>query len=123
MVRPLGADLVAGEAVHGLFESFAEERVEGTGEQLGFEAAQAAEVPGGVEELGKGDLLERPTRVDLFDQGGLEFFELVPFVVTDDEFLGGTSSDRCSITWAMVCPWAVRWRGVRCARTAMLTSG
>ena len=48
---PLEAGVVAGEALHFLFQGVVEEGVGGAVEELGFEAADTAEVPGGVEEL------------------------------------------------------------------------
>jgi hypothetical protein len=55
----------------------------------GFDAAVAAQVPGGVKEFVEGDGLDCTLRVEFLDQGLLEVLELLVFIVVHDEVFAG----------------------------------
>ena len=83
MEGALDADVVAGEAVEFMLVR--------AGAQFGFHAADAAEVPGGRDQLIEQGLLDWALRFDLRQEIGKEFLELVLLAGRDHYFAGGES--------------------------------
>jgi hypothetical protein len=87
--RTLGAGLVTGQTLEGGFEGVFEEGVGGFGGQFRFQAADAAEVPGGVDELIEQVVLEGALGIELGLVGGEEVVKLFLFAFADDQVAGG----------------------------------
>jgi len=84
----LGAGVVAGQAEDDGFGFVGGERI-GAGGQAGFEAADAAEVPGGEDELVEQVLLEHALGLEVVLVGGEEVVEFLAFLRGDDDLAGG----------------------------------
>jgi hypothetical protein len=91
VIRTLRTGLIAGEAVEdrGLFA--AEEVLDVSAADFGFDAAEALEVPGGVEDLLEGKGLEGTLRGELGFEGVAKSCEVFLFIGADDEVFGGES--------------------------------
>jgi hypothetical protein len=89
VVGALRASLVAGEAVEDSGFFAAEEIFEIAAADFGFDAAEALEIPGGVEDLAEGDGFEGALGVELGFEGVAELGEVVFFIAADDEMLRG----------------------------------
>src|SRR5262245_8856485 len=61
----------------------------GTRGSFGFDPPEAGEIPGGMKDLLKDDILDCATRVELGEQRLLQRGEFLAFVVADDEVPGG----------------------------------
>jgi len=88
-VRALETGVVAGEAVEGFFAGVAGEAVVRASGEVGFQAADAAEVPGRVDELAEQVLLEGALGLEVVLEGGLELVELLALVGSEDQVAGG----------------------------------
>ena len=91
IIGALGLAGVAVDAIEGFSGGFVEEGTEAVDEEVGFEAAGAFHVPGGVEEVVEGEHLQRALRSDFIEQRLFKFTEGFLFVFADDEVLGRES--------------------------------
>jgi len=83
----LGAGVVAGQTLDGGFGVSVGEGIAILG-QVGFEAADALEVPGGEDELVEEALLDHALGLEVGLVGGEEVFEFLEFVLGDDDLAG-----------------------------------
>lgn len=81
--------VVAGQTGEGLVAGVVGEAVVRASGEVGFEAADAAEVPGGVEQLVKQVLLEGALGLKVGLEGGLELVGFLALVGSDDQVSGG----------------------------------
>jgi len=119
VVGALGAGVVAGKAGEGGGGEVVEEGVGTVGGQLGFQTADAAEGPGGVEKLVEQVVLEGALGLELGLEGVLEVLELVLLVFVEDDVVVGEAVGRFAPgegCWV----WGV---GHTCAPTYMITGG
>lgn len=96
VIGALGAGLVATEAFDGggvgaVAEGIA---IAGSGE-LGFETAEAVEVPSGVEELAESDGFDGALGSELGEERILKGVEFLAFIIADDEVAGGEPVTGC----------------------------
>jgi hypothetical protein len=79
--------VVAGEALEGGCGGFGGEGI-AVGGQVGFEAADAAKIPGGEDELVKQVLLEHALGLEVVLVGGEEVVEFLALLGGDDDLAG-----------------------------------
>jgi hypothetical protein len=91
VVGTLGASLIAGEAIEEVGRLGVGEIVLGAEGDFGFDAAEALEIPGGVEDLAKGDGFEGTLGVEIGFEGVTESREFFLVIRADDEVFGGES--------------------------------
>jgi len=87
-VGALETGVVAGEAGEGPVAGVVGEAVVRASGEVGFEAADTAEVPGRVEELSEEVLLEGALGLEVVLEGGLEELEFLAFVGSDHQIAG-----------------------------------
>ena len=87
-IGALEASVVAGETVEGFFAGVVGEAVLRAAGEVGFQASDAAEVPGGVDELTEQVVLEGALGLEIGLEGGSEEVELFELLGADYEVAG-----------------------------------
>ena len=92
MEGALDARLMAGEAVELGLDLVVVEQVQigsGAGAEVSLHATDAAQVPGGSDQLVEDGLLKRPFRSDVVLESSEQFVELLAILGADEEVFGG----------------------------------